>query len=66
MSATFIYKVVTPQGIRLVRAISKADSLDFVSKSILTSSLASQEELVELLTKGIEVENSKDWMNHED
>lgn len=66
MSITRIYKVVTPQGIRLVRATSKASSLSFVAKSTLTSSLASQEELVELLTKGVEVEDANDLEQDED
>ena len=60
MSAQRIYIVGTPSGeIRLVRASLRQQAMTHVANSMFTVSVASQDELVEAVTKGVPVENYK-------
>ena len=57
----YIYSVTTPDNqVRLVRASVRQQALSFVANSLLKVQLASQEELVELVSNGVKVENFKD------
>ena len=52
-----IYVVGGPQGIRLVNASTKQQAIAHVANSTIKANVASQIDLVELLTKGITVEH---------
>jgi len=52
-----IYVVGGPQGIRLVNATTKQQAIAHVANSTINAHVASQTDLVELLTKGITVEH---------
>jgi len=54
-----IYVVGGPQGIRLVNASTKQQAIAHVANSTIKAHVASQTDLVELLTKGISVEHYK-------
>ena len=54
-----IYVVGGPQGIRLVNATTKQQAIAHVANSTIKAHVASQTDLVELLTKGISVEQYK-------
>ncbi len=54
-----IYVVGGPQGIRLVNAATKQQAIAHVANSTIKAHVASQTDLVELLTKGISVEHYK-------
>jgi hypothetical protein len=54
-----IYVVGGPQGIRLVNATTKQQAIAHVANSTIKAHVASQTDLVELLTKGISVEHYK-------
>jgi hypothetical protein len=54
-----IYVVGGPQGIRLVNASTKQQAIAHVANSTIKAHVASQTDLVELLTKGITVEHYK-------
>lgn len=54
-----IYVVGGPQGIRLVNATTKQQAIAHVANSTIKAHVASQTDLVELLTKGILVEQYK-------
>jgi hypothetical protein len=54
-----IYVVGGPQGIRLVNATTKQQAIAHVANSTINAHVASQTDLVELLTKGIAVEHYK-------
>jgi len=54
-----IYVVGGPQGIRLVNATTKQQAVAHVANSTIKAHVASQTDLVELLTKGITVEQYK-------
>lgn len=54
-----IYVVGGPQGIRLVNATTKQQAIAHVANSTINAHVASQTDLVELLTKGIPVEHYK-------
>lgn len=54
-----IYVVGGPQGIRLVNATTKQQAVAHVANSTIKAHVASQNDLVELLTKGISVEQYK-------
>jgi hypothetical protein len=54
-----IYVVGGPQGIRLVNASTKQQAIAHVANSTIKAHVASQTDLVELLTKGISVEQYK-------
>lgn len=54
-----IYVVGGPQGIRLVNATTKQQAIAHVANSTIKAHVASQTDLVELLTKGITVEQYK-------
>jgi hypothetical protein len=55
-----IYIVGTPNGdIRLVRASLRQQALSHVANSTFTVQVASQDDLVQAVTKGIQVENYK-------
>jgi hypothetical protein len=60
MSAQRIYIVGTPSGeIRLVRASIRQQALSHVANSVFTVRVASQDDLVSAVTKGVPVENYK-------
>ena len=52
-----IYVVGGPQGIRLVNATTKQQAIAHVANSTIKAHVASQTDLVELLTKGLTVEH---------
>jgi len=52
-----IYRVETPQGTRLIRAIHPAAAIRHAAKGI-TAEVASQQDLVDLVTTGCEVEET--------
>lgn len=54
-----IYVVGGPQGIRLVNASTKQQAIAHVANSTIKSHVASQTDLVELLTQGLKVEYYK-------
>jgi hypothetical protein len=55
-----IYVVSTGDGARLIEAESKSQALAFAVKTTMTSTLASQQDLINLLGKGIQVERISD------
>jgi len=57
--ASRIYVVGGPQGIRLVNATTKQQAIAHVANSTIKAHVASQEDLVDLLTKGLTVEQYK-------
>ena len=59
--ATRIYKVAAKDGsaARLVRATNQATALRHVVDDTLTVGVPSQDELVELASKGVKVETTK-------
>jgi len=60
MSAQRIYIVGTPSGeIRLVRASIRQQALSHVANSVFTVRVASQDDLVSAVTKGVPVETYK-------
>ena len=60
MATQRIYIVGTPNGdIRLVRASLRQQALSHVANSTFTVQVASQDDLVDAVTKGIQVENYK-------
>jgi hypothetical protein len=60
MSAQRIYIVGTPTGeIRLVRASVKQQALSHVANSTFTVYVATQDDLVQAVSKGVVVENYK-------
>ena len=60
MTAQRIYIVGTPNGnIRLVRASLRQQALSHVANSTFTVQVASQDDLVQAVTKGVQVENYK-------
>lgn len=54
-----IYVVGSPQGIRLVSAKNKQQAIAHVANTTIRAHVASQTDLVDLLTKGISVEYYK-------
>jgi hypothetical protein len=54
-----IYVVGGPQGIRLVNATTKQQAIAHVANSTIKAHVASQTDLVELLTEGWKVEYYK-------
>lgn len=63
MSKTNIYLVNGELGVtvepRLIRAATRQQALNFVAKSLLKATLASQEDLVSLVSEGAKVEDYK-------
>jgi hypothetical protein len=60
MTAQRIYIVGTPTGeIRLVRASIRQQALSHVANSVFTVRVASQDDLVNAVTKGVPVETYK-------
>ena len=57
--AARIYVVGGPQGIRLVNATTKQQAIAHVANSTIKAHVASQTDLVELLTEGWKVEHYK-------
>lgn len=57
-----LFKTVEP---RLVRATTRQQALSHVAKSLLTVTLASQEDLVSLVAEGVKVEDYKNTDQHE-
>ncbi|MEW8152754.1 MAG: hypothetical protein AB2810_21665 [Candidatus Thiodiazotropha endolucinida] len=59
MSKTRIYTVTDTDGAtNLVRAVSRQGAIGHVARSTFTAEVASQEKLVELVGKGITVEDA--------
>lgn len=54
-----IYVVGGPQGIRLVNATTKQQAIAHVANRTIQAHVASQTDLVDLLTKGLTVEQYK-------
>ena len=52
-----IYVVGGPSGIRLVNANTKSQAITHVANNTINAHVASQKDLVELLAKGVQVEN---------
>ena len=60
MATQRIYLVGTPSGeTRLVRASVRSQALSHVANSMLTLRVATQDDLVEAISKGCSVENAK-------
>ena len=60
MATQRIYIVETPNGdIRLVRASLRQQALSHVANSTFTVQVASQDDLVDAVIKGVQVENYK-------
>ena len=57
--ANRIYLVGGPTGIRLVDATTRQQAIAHVANSIINATVATQHELVELLSKGVVVESLK-------
>jgi len=57
--ASRIYVVGGPQGIRLVKATIRSQAIAHVANTTIKAHVASQEDLVDLLTKGLTVEQYK-------
>jgi len=57
--ASRIYVVGSPSGIRLVNAITRQQAIAHVAHSIINAHVASQMDLVELLSAGLTVESVK-------
>ena len=53
---TRIYKVNTPNGSRLVRAVNKTQAIGFIARACLDAALATQDDLIALLADGVQVE----------
>lgn len=60
MENTRIYIVGHGQDIRLVRAGHRAQAMNHVAKALINVKVATQNDLVEALQKGISVENAVD------
>lgn len=60
-----IYLVGTGTQIRLVRAGHRSNALSHVAKSTINVKVASQDELVEALSRGIEIEQTTDEQTRE-
>ena len=56
MDNTRIYIVGHGQEIRLVRALHRSQALSHVAKSLINVKVATQNELIEALQKGISIE----------
>jgi hypothetical protein len=54
-----IYVVGGPQGIRLVNATTKQQAIAHVANTTIKAHVASQTDLVELVSKGVTVEQYK-------
>jgi len=54
-----IYVVSSPAGTRLVNANTKSQAIAHVANDTIHANVASQTDLVELLSKGVTVENFK-------
>lgn len=57
--ASRIYVVGGPQGIRLVSAANKPQAIAYVANTTIRAHVASQNDLVDLLSAGLVVENVK-------
>lgn len=53
-----VYKVTTPTGVRLVKAGNKIQAHMHVARSTITADLASQDDLIDLVGKGVKVEEA--------
>ena len=57
--ASRIYVVGGPQGIRLVNATTRSKAIAHVANTTIKAHVSSQQDLVDLLTKGLSVEQYK-------
>lgn len=61
MSSHRIYLVTTHKGDRrLVRASHRSQAVNHVARTMMEASVARQDELVELVSKGVKVETVRD------
>lgn len=61
MSSQRIYLVTTHKGDRrLVRASHRSQAVNHVARTMMEASVARQDELVELVSKGVKVETVRD------
>ncbi len=60
MENTRIYIVGHGQEIRLIRAGHRAQAMNHVAKALINVKVATQNELVDALQKGVSVENAVD------
>lgn len=60
MSGMRIYVVDTPEGRRLVRANLRQQAVAYVAAGMITARVASQDDLVSMLSKGVSVESARD------
>lgn len=63
MTTSRIYKVGTLKGARLVRAPNKAQAINHVARDTIAAEVAAQDDLVNLLSEGVKVENAKEPAN---
>ena len=60
MASQRIYLVVQPDGTpRLVKASIRSQALSHVASTLLTIHVATQDDLVDLLSNGVKVENAR-------
>ena len=55
--ATRIYKVTTPNGVRLIDAAIKTNAIAFVARDEISVEVASGHEIAALVSKGVKVES---------
>ena len=60
MAQSRIYIVGHGQTVRLVRAAHRSQAVGHVARSIINCKVASQDELVESLTRGIAIESASE------
>jgi len=58
MAATRLYVVRESAKVRLIEASNVAQEIRFVALQVFTASVATQQELVELMTAGVKVEKA--------
>lgn len=51
---------------RLIRAVSRVESVRFVARTSLEANAASQEDLVRLVATGVQIEDSKVLLGNDD
>ena len=57
---TRIYKVNTPNGSRLVRAVNKTQAIGYVARATIKAAVATQDDLLALVADGVKVEDAAD------
>lgn len=59
MAQTRIYLVGTPDGVRLIRANVRQQALTHAANAMFTVRVATQDDLVSAMEKGVKIENYK-------